>query len=499
MRPKAEQYRSSCCGRVNRRLFLADCGMGFTGLVLASMFHGDGIARAATIDDVWRPPDGKPHFPPKAKNVIWMFMIGGVSHLETFDPKPEITKYAGMTIEETPHKDVLESPFVKKNIREFEPGDHKIQKKLFPMQVGFRKHGQSGIEVSDWWPHLAEKVDDIALIRSMWTTDNDHAAQLQFHTGRHIFDGFFPSIGSWVHYGLGSLNENLPQFVVLGEEVHPCCGGEGAVSGNYLGPEHSGVKLEVNPDDPLPYSSPGPDIYHEEQKHEFEFVKTLDGMATVRYPADSALRARIKSYELAFRMQTAIPEVFRFSEESEAMRKLYGLDQEETKPFGEQLLTARRLVERGVRFVQVFHGGGVAGQWDSHSELQKQHSQSCRQVDKPIAGLLQDLKQRGLLDETVVVWATEFGRSPGVEGAKGGRDHHPLGFTVWMAGGGIKGGGAHGATDELGFNAVENRHYVTDVHATLLHQLGLDPRRLVVPGQKRLDIDFGNPIREIIA
>src|SRR5713101_3216482 len=242
MRPEGELNRSSCCGRVNRRMFLADCGMGFTGLVLAAMLQGDGVARGATTDDIWRPPDGKPHFPPKAKSVIWMFMIGGVSHLDTFDPKPDVTKYAGKTIEETPHKEVLESPFVKKNIRELVAGDHKIQKKLFPLQVGFRKYGQSGIEISDWWPHVGQKIDDIALIRSMWTTDNDHAAQLQFHTGRHIFDGFFPSIGSWVHYGLGSLNDNLPQFVVLGEEVHSCCGGAGCSGAAYLGPQHAGVE-----------------------------------------------------------------------------------------------------------------------------------------------------------------------------------------------------------------------------------------------------------------
>ena len=212
----------------------------------------------------------------------------------------------------------------------------------------------------------------------------------------------------------------------------------------------------------------------------------------------SRLSARIKSYELAFRMQSTVPEIFRFAEESPETRAMYGLDQEETMPFGQRCLTARRLVERGVRFVQVFHGAGSAGLWDAHSELQKNHSKTCRQVDQPIAALLKDLKQRGLLDETLVVWGTEFGRSPGVEGARGGRDHHPFGFSVWLAGGGIKGGVVHGATDELGFHAVENRHYVTDIHATVLHQLGLDPRRLVVPGQKRLEIDFGAPIREVI-
>ena len=472
--------------------------MGFTGLALGAILQRQGILRAADEPGVWTPPDGKPHFAPKAKSVIWIFMQGGASHVETFDPKPELNKYAGKTIAETPHRDVLESSFTTKNVRQFVAGNRKLMTSIFPMQVGFRKHGASGIEISDWWPHLGEVIDDIALVRSVWTTDNDHAAQLQFHTGRHVFDGIFPSVGAWVHYGLGTLNENLPQFIVLGERVGTCCGGVNATGASYLGPEHAGVELEIDPENPLPFAFPGSDIYQEEQKKEFGFIQQLDRLATIKYPDDPALTARIKSYELAFRMQATVPEVFRFAEESAETRAMYGLDQEETMPFGQRCLTARRLVERGVRFVQVFHGAGSAGLWDAHSELQKNHSKTCRQVDQPIAALLKDLKQRGLLDETLVVWGTEFGRSPGVEGARGGRDHHPFGFSIWMAGGGIKGGVAHGATDELGFHAVEKRHYVTDIHATVLHQLGLDPRRLVVPGQKRLEIDFGAPIREII-
>jgi len=490
--------QSGSCGKIRRRTFLADCGMGFTGLALGAILQRQGILRGADEPAVWTPPDGKPHFAPKAKSVIWIFMQGGASHVETFDPKPELNKYAGKTIAETPHRDVLESSFTTKNVRQFVAGNRKLMTSIFPMQVGFRKRGASGIEISDWWPHLGEVIDDIALVRSVWTTDNDHAAQLQFHTGRHVFDGIFPSIGAWAHYGLGTLNENLPQFIVLGERVGTCCGGVNATGGSYLRPEHAGVELEIDPENPLPFAFPGSDIYQEEQKKEFGFIQQLDRLATIRYPDDPALTARIKSYELAFRMQTTVPEVFRFVEESAETRAMYGLDQEETMPFGQRCLTARRLVERGVRFVQVFHGAGSAGLWDAHSELQKNHSKTCRQVDQPIAALLKDLKQRGLLDETLVVWGTEFGRSPGVEGARGGRDHHPFGFSIWMAGGGIKGGVVHGATDELGFHAVENRHYVTDIHATVLHQLGLDPRRLVVPGQKRLEIDFGAPIKEII-
>jgi hypothetical protein len=333
----------------------------------------------------------------------------------------------------------------------------------------------------------------------MWTTDNDHGAQLQFHTGRHMLEGHFPTIGSWVHYGLGSLNENLPQFVVLGSPVADCCGGLAGHGASYLGPEHSGVSLSVDPNAPLPFATPGPGVYREEQAAEFELLHKLNDFAAVEYPNDPALRARIKSYELAFRMQAAIPEVMKLEEEDPATQALYGLDHDTTRTFGRQCLAARRLAERGVRFVQVFHGSnGGAGAWDAHGDLKNGHTRLCAEVDKPIAGLLKDLKRTGMLDETLVVWATEFGRTPGAQGADG-RDHHPYGFSIWMAGGGIKGGIAHGATDEIGFHAVRDRHYVTDVHATVLHQLGLDPRKLSVPGRKRLEIDYGEPIRQILA
>jgi hypothetical protein len=272
-------------------------------------------------------------------------------------------------------------------------------------------------------------------------------------------------------------------------------GGHGA---SYLGPEHDGVQLTVDPRNPLPFAAPGPEVSREEQQGEFALLARLNRLAAIKYPDDPALRARIKSYELAFRMQTAVPEILQFAEEPAYVQGLYGLHHDVTRPFGQMCLTARRLVERGVRFVQIFHGSnGGAGSWDAHSGLRNNHAAQCAQVDRPIAGLLSDLKQRGLLDETIVVWATEFGRTPGAEGGDG-RDHHPYGFSVWMAGGGIKGGIAHGATDELGFHAVEDRHYVTDIHATVLHQLGLDPRRLEVPGHKRLDIDFGRPIHQIL-
>ena len=486
-----------CCGPKSRRVFLADAGMGFTGLALGAMLTRDGIAATPT-HDTWKPPDGQPHFAPKAKRVIWIFMLGGVSHIESFDPKAAVNKYGGMSITETPHGNVLTAGYTKDNVQALEAGNTRhLRTKLYPLQIGFRKRGQSGIEVSDWWPHVGECVDDLSVIRSMWTTDNDHGAILQFHTGRHIFDGYLPTVGSWVHYGLGSLNENLPQFVALGEPPGDCCGGLGTHGAGYLGPANAGVPIEVDQENPLPFASPGPDVYRAEQKSEFDFLKRLHRLSGVEYPDDPKLQARIKSYELAYRMQTAVPEALRFSEEGKETRRLYGLDHEVTQPFGETCLAARRLSERGVRFVQVYHGTS-GNRWDAHGALKKSYTDLCEKVDRPIAGLLKDLKQRGLLDETLVVWATEFGRTPGAEGATG-RDHHPYAFSIWMAGGGVKGGHVHGATDELGFHAVENRHYVTDAHATVLHLLGLDPRKLEVPGRKRLDIDFGRPMSDVIA
>jgi uncharacterized protein (DUF1501 family) len=239
-------------------------------------------------------------------------------------------------------------------------------------------------------------------------------------------------------------------------------------------------------------------VFREEQRREFELLGELNQLAAVRYPDDPVTRARIRSYELAFRMQAAVPGVVDFSQETAATRQMYGLDRTETREFGQQCLAARRLVEQGVRFVQIFHGSnGGAGAWDAHSNLQAGHSKLCQQVDQPIAALLQDLKQRGMLEDTIVVWGSEFGRTPGAQNSNG-RDHHPYAFSFWMAGGGIRGGVVHGATDELGFHAVEDRHYVTDIHATVLKQLGLDSRKLQIPGRKRLDLEVGRPIEAIL-
>ena len=482
----------SCTG-VHRRAFLADLGMGFTGLALGAMLQQEGVAGGSS-PLTWAPPDGQPHFRPKAKSVIWLFMNGGVSHLESFDRKPMLDKYAGKTIPETPYKDV-QNPDKLKLARVVVINDANGQQRnrLLATQIGFKKRGQSGIEVSDWFPHIGDCVDDLAVVRSMYTTDDNHGAQTQFHSGRHMLDGEFPTLGAWVHYGLGTLNNNLPQFISIGKREY-----WNAKDGHYLGPEHDAVPLRVDPANPLEFGRPGKDLTLAEQKVNFDLVGRLNKRRSIEYPDDPALTARIKAYELAFRMQTSVPEVLKFTDETQQTQSLYGLDQPATRDFGMQLLAARRLVERGVRFIQVQHGAGGAGAWDAHGGLKTNHGNNAKQVDKPIGGLLKDLKRRGLLDETIVLFASEFGRTPGTQGSDG-RDHHIYGFSVWMAGGGLKGGIVHGTTDEIGFHAVEDRHYVTDIHATILRLLGLDSRKLEVPGRKRLDIDHGKAIEQIIA
>ncbi len=476
--------------RPTRRAFLADAGLGFAGLALSAMLERDGFGAET---GAWQPPDGLPHFAPRAKRVIWLFMRGGVSHMESFDPKPALDQYAGKTIDATPFKGVQDPERLKK-VRVVVVNDANGQQRntLYPLQIGFKRYGRSGIEVSDWFPHIGGCVDDLAIIRSMWTTDDNHGAQVQFHSGRHMLDGRFPTIGAWVNYGLGTLNENLPQFLSMGPRFFD------VRDGHYLGPAYDAVSLKVDPKNPLPYAKPEIELSRKEQEIEFALVRRLGRLRALAYPDDGALQARIKSYQLAFRMQTAVPEIIDFDSESAATKKLYGLDDKTTRPFAQQLLAARRFAERGVRFIQIMHGDGAAGAWDAHTNLKANHTKLSAQVDRPIAGLLKDLKARGLLDETIVVFATEFGRTPGSQRTNG-RDHHPYGFSVWMAGGGIKGGVAHGATDELGFHAVESPHYVTDVHATVMQLLGLDARRLELPGHKRLNMDYGSPIREIIA
>jgi hypothetical protein len=471
--------------RFSRRGFLS----GFASLALGAMLHRDGFAG----DGGWAPPDGRPHFPPRAKSVIWLFMNGGLSHVESFDPKPMLTKYAGKTIAETPFADVQDPKRLAIERLVVPDGNGNQRNTLYPLQVGFRKHGASGIEISDWFPHIARHADRLAIVRSMWTTDSNHGAQTQFHSGRHMNDGEFPTLGAWVHYGLGTLNEDLPQFISFGTREY-----WNKRDGHYLGPAHDAVPLRVDPSGPLDFGAPERAVSARARAIGAGLIEELGQLRAAASPRDAALAARVASYELAFRMQRSVPEAIDFRQEPDETKALYGLDLPHCRDFGMQMLAARRLVERGVRFIQVQHGGGGAGAWDAHGGLKANHEANARAVDQPIGALLEDLHRRGLLDETLVVFATEFGRTPGSQGSDG-RDHHIFGFSVWLAGGGIKGGVVHGATDEIGFHAVEDRHYVTDIHATILKQLGLDSRRLEIPGRKRLDIDHGNPIHAIIA
>ena len=474
---------------MQRRNFLSDSFQSFSGLALAAMLQRDGYAN----DKAWSPPNGKPHFPAKAKSVIWLFMNGGVSHLETFDPKPELNKYAGKTIAQTPYKDSQSAEkLALARVTVVNDANGQQRNVLYPLQIGFKKRGKSGIEVSDWLPHLGECVDEMSIVRSMYTTDDNHGAQTQFHSGRHMLDGEFPTLGAWVNYGLGTLNENLPQFISLGKREY-----WNLKDGHYLGPAYDAVPLRIDPKNPLDYGKPEREMKDAEQKASFSLINQLNKLKVKQYPDDPALLARIQSYELAFRMQKSLPEVLDFSQETAETKALYGIDKPATQSFGSQMLAARRLVERGVRFIQVQHGAGGAGVWDAHGGLKANHSTNCMAIDQPIAGLLKYLQRKGLLNETLVVFASEFGRTPGSQGGDG-RDHHIYGFSVWLAGGGVKGGTVHGCTDEIGFHAAENRHYVTDIHATILHQMGLDSRKLEIPGRKRLDIDHGTKIDAIL-
>ena len=473
----------------SRRAFLKHSGLGLAGLALSVMLHQDAVASERQVSL----PSGSPHFAPQAKNVIWLFMNGGVSHMESFDPKPMLTKYGGKTIAETPYADVQDPKKLTIERLVVPDANGNQRNTLYPLQVGFQKHGESGIEISDWFPHIARNVDRLAIVRSMWTTDSNHGAQTQFHSGRHQNDGDFPTLGAWVHYGLGSLNDNLPQFISIGNREY-----WNKKDGHYLGPAHDAVPLRIDPSNPLEFGRPERPFPAQAQAVGVDLIRELNSIQTATHPYDSALAARIAAYELAFRMQRSVPEVLDFSQETAETKALYGLDLPHCREFGGQLLAARRFVEKGVRFIQIQHCGGGAGAWDAHGGLQANHKQNALAVDQPVGALLVDLDRRGLLAETLVVFATEFGRTPGSQGADG-RDHHVFGFTVWMAGGGLKRGIVHGATDEIGFHAVEDRHYVTDIHATILRQLGLDSRRLEIPGRKRLDIDHGNPILQIIA
>jgi hypothetical protein len=460
----------------SRRDFLKHAGGGFGMLALAGLLDQDNLL-AESPGDAVSPLTPKPtHFAPRAKSVIWLFMEGGPSAMDTFDPKSELTKHDGQQPKES-----IDVFFGK-------PGP------LLRSPFEFQQYGESGAWVCDKLPNLARHVDDMALLKSCWAESNAHGpAMYQMNTG--LIRAGFPSAGSWVTYGLGTDNQNLPGFVVLlnniGSKGGPQNWGSGFLPGSYQGTtfRSQGIPL-LNLDRPE-------DLTQERQRKLLDLSKSLNEEHLKNHPGESDLLARIHSYELAYRMQTEAREAVDFAGESAATRDLYGLDHEVTRPYGEKCLLARRLVERGVRFVQAY----CNDEWDAHGNILKNHTARCEETDKPIAGLLADLKARGLLDSTLVIWGGEFGRMPVSEQGRG-RDHNPLGFLMWMAGGGIKSGVSYGSTDEIGYKAVEKPASVHDIHATILHLLGLDHKRLTYlhNGRRfRLTDVAGNVIHDIVA
>ncbi len=457
-----------------RRRFLAQCGGGFGAVACAGMLTSEGLAG-----------DGlpRPHFAAKAKQVIYLFMHGGPSHVDLFDPKPALTQYAGQPLPES-------------------FGEVKTRRKvatnpLLAPVMPFQKHGEAGIEVSDFLPHIASQVDNLCILRSCHGDSVNHPQSVyQMNTGS-ILTGR-PSLGSWVSYGLGSENRNLPSFVVMLDQGAGIKGGPPAWGSGYLPATYQGTTVRSGATPILHLDRPA-DMSEERQRQLLDFVNQRNREHLAARGFDHELSARIESYELAFRMQQAAPEVVDLAQETAATRQLYGIDEQATAEFGTRCLLARRMIERGVRFVQLYSGD--TNGWDAHDDVLKNHTRLCKSTDKPVAGLLADLKQRGLLDETLVIWGGEFGRMPMSEQGKG-RDHNPWGYTVWMAGGGVKPGMVHGATDEVGLRAVEKPVHVHDLHATILHLLGMDHTQLTYfhngRDQRLTDVE-GHVVTEILA
>jgi hypothetical protein len=462
-----------------RREFVRDAFCGFGGLALASLLH-DEAAGAGTNDPL---APKLPHLPAKARAVIFLFMAGGPSHLETFDPKPLLNKLDGQ-----------------RRPKEF--GEAKYQfiqrdARLLGSRRTFKRYGESGIEVSDLFPHTAQCVDDLAVIRSCHGDMVVHsAAQYELFTGR-IVPGF-PSMGSWVVYGLGSESRSLPSYVVMPDPKGALEAGQPMYLHGFLPAVFQPTMFRPGGRPVLNLDLP-PDVDPGRRRRTLDLIRDLN-RATLD-PADHEFSARINAYDLAFKMQTEAPEVLDLSREPRETLELYGVGREPTHDYGRRCLMARKLVEHGVRFVCVVSGGGPGNlQWDAHSDIEENHSRKAAETDQPVAGLLKDLKRRGLLDSTLVLWGGEFGRSPEAESGRG-RDHHNLGFTMWMSGGGIRGGTVVGATDAIGLRAAESPYHFRDIHTTVLHQLGLDQHRLTYPHlgrDERLTFVEGNVIREVV-
>ncbi|MCA9123792.1 MAG: DUF1501 domain-containing protein [Planctomycetaceae bacterium] len=455
----------------SRREFLQTAGCGFGAIALAA------------LESSAAPSVPLPHHRNKAKSVIFLFMEGGPSHLDTFDRKPLLNKLAGQSL-----PDSFTPPLTAAG---------EARSPLLECPRTWRQHGESGLWISEWFPNVAQHADDLAVLHSCVSNGINHAGGVcQMNTGS-IFGGR-PSLGTWASYGLGTENQNLPAFVVIKDSGATVVNGVRNWGSGFMPAAYQGIEFKSD-GTPVKFLDNPKGVDRQRQRDKLDMLGALNHDFNTGRESNTELEARIRSYELAYKMQAEAPGAVDLSHETEATRKLYGLDKEPTATFGRNCLLARRLVESGVRFVQLYSGAG--SKWDSHSGIETKHPALCRAVDQPIAGLLADLKSRGLLDETLVIWGGEFGRTPMSE--KGdGRDHNPTGFTMWMAGGGVKGGRTIGATDDLGLYAVEDRMHVHDIHATTLALLGLDHTKVVYMHKgrpERVDLNEGHVNAELVS
>ncbi|MGY8770707.1 MAG: DUF1501 domain-containing protein [Pirellulales bacterium] len=442
---------------MNRRQLLKASASGLGCFALNALIAGDQQCRAQENQNPLAPK--KTDFEPRAKRVIWLFMHGGPSHVDLFDPKPELDKYAGKPLPES-----FGQVMTRRKV---------AQNPLLGAIKPFRPRGISGLEISDFLPHTAELADDLCVIRSMHGDSVNHPQSVyQMNTGSVLMG--HPSVGSWAAYGLGSENADMPAFVVMPDPSGGLKGGPAAWGSGYLPATYQGTTMRPGAS-PILNLKPPESIRPSQQRATLDFFQSLNQSHMKQRDSNDELAARISAYELAFRMQTAAPGIVNLNQETVETKKLYGIDQPESKEFGERCLLARRMLERGVRFVQLYSGN--TNGWDAHEDVLDNHTEYCNKTDKPIAGLITDLKRSGLLDDTLIIWCGEFGRMPMSEKGKG-RDHNPWGYSAWLAGAGIQGGRAYGATDDIGLRAVENKVHVNNFHATILHLLGLDPLSL---------------------
>lgn len=478
------------CGRTRREL-IWEMGNGAAGLALLSLLSADGFfARHAHAARKAAAPGGplqpkKPHFPMPAKSVIFLTMNGAPSHIDTFDPKPALVKYAGQEL--PPSFKYTNSGGRKKGF-------------LTPAWRPFRPGGKSGLQISDYFPRVREHADKLAVVRSCHTDSHAHGSALVAMNTGSTFIGR-PSLGSWAVYGLGTVNQNLPAYVAMLDKRGGPISGQPNWASGFMPSTYSGTLFRPAGDPVLDLRGPLPAAV---QRRELDLLARLNQQHLDRRPGGAELAARIQSYELAYRMQNEVPEAVDLSREPTEVRELYGVGKEPTHEFGRNCLIARRLVERGVRFVQLYSGGGhLEETWDAHESIEKNHGRHGAEIDQPVAALLTDLERRGLLQSTLVVWGGEFGRMPFAEGVGApGRNHNPYGFSWWFAGAGVKGGTAYGETDEFGFAAAVDRVHMHDLHATILHLLGLDHEELSYFHQGReetLTDVHGRVIREILA